>query len=193
MSRTHERFKPKPRPERAVILTKKSVAQSQLETAIWLWFRRPDPISTLVLAFNAHEILHALGKKIGKPSKYYQWLEALPKRFHPERFQARWRYVWNFCKHGSKDVDDDVLHDPRHAEALINFSSQCFRDVIGKPTPLLFAFDLRFLAENPTFVDWSAVPIEKLFEVHKWSQGLTREEFLDDCLTLIRAGRLTPV
>lgn len=133
------------------------------------------------------------GTKIGKPSKFHEWMKALPKRLHPERFQARWRYVWNFCKHGDKDLDDNVLHDPRHAEVLINFSSQCFRDVIGKPTPLLFAFDLRFLAENPAFADWTAVPIEKLFEVHKWSQGVSREEFLNYCLTLIKTGHLTPV
>jgi hypothetical protein len=117
MSRKYERSKPKPRSENAVILTKKSVAESQLEMAIWIWFRRPDPVSTLVLAFNAHEILHALGKKIGKPSKLKTWLGTKPKRF-----QAQWEYVGNFCKHGLKDVDDEVPHDPQHAELLINCS-----------------------------------------------------------------------
>ena len=67
--REHERLKPTPLSEHAMILTKKSIAKSQLETAIWLWFQNDDPLSTLVLAFNAHEILHALGEKIGKPSE----------------------------------------------------------------------------------------------------------------------------
>jgi hypothetical protein len=120
VSRKYERFKPNPRPENAVILTKKSVARSQLETAISLWFQHGDPISILVLAYNAHEILHALGAKIGKPSKLKAWLDAMPKRF-----QRRWEYVWNFCKHGLMHVDDNTPHDPRHADFLINFAGQC--------------------------------------------------------------------
>jgi hypothetical protein len=148
VSRDYERFKPKPRSEKAVVLTKKSVAKSQLQTAISLWFQEGDPASILVLAYNAHEILHALGTKIGKPSQLKTWLVTMPKRF-----QKQWEYVWNFCKHGLKDVDDDVPHDQRHADFLIHFAGQCYRDVFGKPTPLLFAFDLRFLAEHPESVD----------------------------------------
>src|SRR5213592_4961839 len=96
--RERERFKPKPRPENAVILTKKSVAKSQLETAISLWFQHGDAISILVLAYNAHEILHALGVEIRKPSQLKTWLGTMP-----DRFREQWKYVWNFCKHGLKD------------------------------------------------------------------------------------------
>jgi len=187
MSRKSERFKPKPRPENAVILTKTSVAKSQLETAISLWFRNADPAPILVLAFNAHEILHGLGKKIGKPSQLKTWLGTMP-----EPFQKRWEYVWNFCKHGLKDIDDDVPHDPRQAELLINFAGQCYRHVYGKPSPLLFTFDLRFLLENPAFTDWSAVPpIEELFDSYKWAASISREEFFNLCLRLIDAGKLS--
>jgi hypothetical protein len=167
VSRKYERFKPKPRSEHAVILTKKSVAKSQLETAISLWFQHGDPVSILVLAYNAHEILHALGvKKIGKPSQLKTWLGTMP-----EPFRKRWEYVWNFCKHGLKDVDENTPHDPRHAEVLIDFAGQCYRDVCGPPTPLILAFDLRFRVENPSLTNWSAlgaaVPILEFFEVFK--------------------------
>ena len=185
MSRKYERDKPKPRPEKAIVLTKESVAKSQLETAISLWFRNADPVPILVLGFNAHEILHALGKKMGKPSKLKMWLNTMPKRF-----QKQWEYVWNFCKHGLKDVDDDVPHDPRHGELLINFAGECYRDVFGKRTPLLFAFDLRFLAEHPEFLDWSAVPFEAFFADYQWAATVSREEFLNRCIRLIETGRL---
>src|SRR5438128_10947063 len=110
----HERAKPRPRPENAIILTKKSVAASQLETAISLWFRYADPISILVLAFNAHELFHALGKRIGKPSEFQTWLESMP-----QSFQARAKYVINFCKHGWLDLDEETPHDPRLADLFI--------------------------------------------------------------------------
>jgi hypothetical protein len=189
VSRNYERLKPRPRAENAVILTKKSVAESQLEMAISLWFQNADPVPILVLAFNAHEILHALGKRIGKPSKLKTWLGTMPKPF-----QRQWEYVWNFCKHGLKDVDDHVPHDPRHADFLINFAVQCYRDVCGKRTALLFAFDLRFLIEHPECVNWSAatnsVRVPELVDAYREAASESRQEFLRTYLPLIQSGRV---
>ena len=40
-----------------------------------------------------------------------------------------------------------------------------------KPTPLLFAFDLRFLAEHPESVDWyaamTAIGVAEFFEIYR--------------------------
>jgi hypothetical protein len=181
-------FKPNPHPERAVILTKKSVAKSQLQTAIFLWFGNADPAPILVLAYNAHEILHALGKNVGKPSQLKAWLATMPKRF-----QAQWKYVWNFCKHGLKDIDDDVLYDPHHAEILIYFAVECYREVTGKLSPLLFAFGLRFLVENPKFINWpaalAAIPVTEFSETYREASCQSRQEFLATYLPLIESGR----
>ena len=180
--------KPKPHPERAIILTKRSVAKSQLQTAISLWFRDADPAPILVLAYNAHEILHALGKNAGKPSRLRTWLNTMPKHF-----QARWEYVWNFCKHGLKDIDDDVSHDPRHAELVMYFAVECYRETFGRLTPLLFAFGLRFFVENPKFIDWpsalAAIPVPEFFETYREASSQSRQEFLATYLPLIEAGR----
>ena len=188
MSRKHERFKPKPRPERAVVLTKKSVAKSQLETAVSLWFQNGDPASILVLAYNAHEILDALGRQIGKPSQIKTWIETLPPRF-----QKQWEYVWNFCKHGLKDIDDDVPYDPGQAEVLLNNAIRCYRDVFGKLSPLLLAFDFRFVIDHPQVVDWpavarSAIPLPELIEAYRQAGSQSREEFLQTFLLLSEAG-----
>jgi hypothetical protein len=64
-----------------LIATKKGAAVGQLESAILLWFNEADPISILVLASNAHDCFHALGKKIGKPSWWMTWLESMPPAF----------------------------------------------------------------------------------------------------------------
>ena len=113
----------------------------------------------------------------------------------PKRFQKQWDVdVWNFCKHGLKDVDDDVPHDQRHADFLIHFAGQCYRDVFGKPTPLLFAFDLRFLAEHPESVDWyaamTAIGVAEFFEIYREAASQSRQEFLTTYLPLIEAGRV---
>lgn len=188
MSRKHERFKPNPRPEHAVVLTKKSVAKSQLEMAVSLWFQNGDSASILVLAYNSHEILDALGRKIGKPSQLKTWIATLP-----ERVQKQWEYVWNFCKHGLKDIDDDVPYDPRQAEVLISNAIRCYRDVFGKLSPLLLAFDFRFVIDHPEVVDWSAVrrsaiPFPELIEAYRQAGSQSREEFLQAFLLLSEAG-----
>jgi hypothetical protein len=138
----------------------------------------------LILAFDAHEILHALGKKIGKPSKLQTWLETMP-----ERFQLQFRYVWNYCKHSRRDLEEGTPHDPRHADVLIYFAGQCYGDVSGKPTPLMLAFKLRFLLEHPEsgFLE-TVEDVSKLANVYQASARISRQEFLDEYLPLIQSN-----
>jgi hypothetical protein len=182
-SRKYEHLKPKPLPDNAIVLTKKSVATSQLMTAISLWFQNEDPISILMLAFNAHEIFNALGKAIGKPSQFQTWLETMPKAF-----QARTTYVIRFCKHAYRDLHEETPHDPRLADAFIYFAGRCYRDVIGKPTPMMLAFDLRLCLEDPDLVNGDAKEaFSKPRNVYKAAM-ISRQDFLDEYLPLIERG-----
>jgi hypothetical protein len=182
-SRKHEHLKPRPSLDRAITLTKKSVATSQLITAISLWFENGNPISIFVLAANAHELFHALGKKAGKPSELQTWLETMPKSF-----QARSTYVINFCKHGWKDLEEATPHDPRLADVLIYFSIRCYRAVIGQPAPIMLAFDLQFAVENPDAISTEAKEaVSKLIDIYN-AAAISRQEFLNEYLSLIELG-----
>jgi hypothetical protein len=179
----HEHLKPRPHPDRAINLTKKSVATSQLITAISLWFQNGDPIPIFVLAANAHELFHALGKKVRKPSELQAWLETMPKPF-----QARSAYVINFCKHGWKDLEGATPHDPRLADVLIYFAIRCYRAVIGQPTPIMLAFDLRFAVENQDAISANAKEaVSKLVHIYN-AATISRQEFLNEYLSLIEIG-----
>ena len=88
MSRRRSK-KPKPKPSPTVVIAdKKKAAIGQLESAILLWFNEADPISILVLASNAHDCYHALGKKLGKPSWFQEFTEKMPPSF-----QQRDKYI----------------------------------------------------------------------------------------------------
>jgi hypothetical protein len=178
-SRKYEHLKPKPLPDRAVILTKKSVATSQLITAISLWFQNGDPISILMLAFNAHEIFNALGKAIGKPSQIQMWLETMPPAF-----QARTTYVIRFCKHAYRDLNEETPHDPRLADAFMYFAGTCYRDVIGKPLGMILAFEVRLLLENPDLIEGAKERFSQFRNGYKASVSISRQEFLDEFLRL---------
>ncbi len=182
-SRKYENLKPRPHPDRAITLTKKSVATSQLMTAISLWFQNADPISILMLAANAHELFDALGEKIGKPSEFRTWLETMR-----EPFQARSFYVINFCKHGWKDLEEETPHDPRLADVLIYFAGRCYRNVVGNPPPIMLAFDLRLGVEDPTLgTGKTKEALTELIGLYD-ADAISRQEFLDEYLPLIERG-----
>ena len=168
-------FKPRPRPGRAIVITKELAATRQLETAIRLWFAHGDPISMLILSYNAHEIINAMGKTIGKPSEIESWLKELPPSF-----QERWKYVNNFCKHAWKDLNEDTPYDPRQAEILMYFASRCYRGVFGTNTALMLAFGFRFLLENP---DLAAAESDKVLCKLRMvgdPRKVSRQQFLQD-------------
>jgi hypothetical protein len=153
-------------------------------TAISLWFQNADPISILMLAANAHELLDALGEKVGKPSEFRTWLETMP-----EPFQARSQYVINFCKHGWKDLEEETPHHPRLSDVLIYFSIKCYGNVIGNPTPEMFAFDLRLALEVPDLArSQSEEALSKLRNIYQ-AATISRQEFLNEYLPLIERRR----
>ena len=175
MSRKQSR-KPKPKPSPTVtIASKKQAAIGQLESAIFLWFNDADPISILVLAWNAHECYHALGKRLGKPSFIAQGFEALP----PSMIE-RARYIQDFAKHGEKDIDEESPFETKAAEAYMIASVVCHEQIYVKVTPLMALYSTRFFFENPNF----AVPGPKREHfvygsaVYQLGSG-SRKEFLD--------------
>jgi hypothetical protein len=172
-------LKPQPHPDKAVFLTKQSVAKAQLETAIGLWFERADPISTLVLAYNAHELIHAMGKASGRPSDMQTWLETTPSSF-----QARWKYVNNFCKHGWIDLNEETPHDPRQAEVLMYFACKTYRRVFRANTPLMLAFACRLLFENPEFAAAESGEVFSKFAKINIPRESSRQQFLKEWFPL---------
>jgi hypothetical protein len=79
-------------------------------------------------------------------------------------------------------------HDPRDADVLIYFAGQCYGDVSGKPTPLMLAFKLRFLLEHPESGFLETVEVSKLGNVYQASARISRQEFLDEFLSLIQSN-----
>ena len=184
MSRKSSR-KPIPKPSPSVLIaTKKGAAVGQLESAILLWFNEADPISILVLASNAHDCFHALGKKIGKPSWWMTWLESMPPAF-----KERAKYIQDFAKHGFKDLDEDAPYEAKVAEMTMIAAVSCYEQIYGPITPLMTLFSARFFFENP-----NAVLAEKREHFLKGVsiKGLgdgSRKDFLEKNLHLAAAIR----
>jgi hypothetical protein len=168
MSRSESKGDPKA-PDKILIVTKESVALSQLQTAITLWFNYGDPISILALAYAANDCYSALGGHIGKPSTYREWIKTKSKPF-----QRRASEVQNFVKHGLKNLKGKMRYMPRLGEILISDSINCHENVSGDTTALMELFTIRFALENPGVVPEENRPMyvdgPEIQELRNWDR-----------------------
>ena len=155
-----------------VIVTKQSVAASQLESAIWLWFQEGDPISVHTLVVAAHDCFHALLRHAGKTSDWERWAESKSKQFRKQM-----RVSQNFFKHGDKELKAKLLYPTIQAEMLMMDSVTCYELLGHKPTGLMRLYAQRFLYEHPALITEDALPVfAKNAEIHQ-IQNSTRKEF----------------
>lgn len=133
---------------RLVRVTKKSVAISQLESAIMLWFNMGDPASIHTLAVAANDCFHAMGKLKGKPSVFQAMIAS-----QSETFKKRARRAQNFFKHGFRDLKGSLLYAPLYGEMLMFDSVVCYEVIFGPITPLMRAYATRFVLENTQILD----------------------------------------
>jgi hypothetical protein len=137
-----------PLPSPILRVDKKAVALRQLESAIMLWFQTQEHVSIHTLAVAAHDCYSAMDHHAGPPLMLWNnWL----KQQTPQAQEAL-RHPQNFFKHGRKDFTGNAFFTPLYAELLILESASVHERLNGKMTPLMLAFALRFVSENPKIV-----------------------------------------
>jgi hypothetical protein len=172
-----------PRIHRVITVTKASVARSQLETAIQLWFDDGDPVSIHTLAVAAHDCYDALGKRVGKSSR---WRKLIAGESRKAQIQAA--YAQNFFKHGLKDLKKQARYMPFHGEILLFDSALCHEAIFQSATPLMKAFLVRFAMSFPEYV---TVDIGELIKAETGLviddiAPLNRSDFLKRVLPLLQ-------
>jgi len=174
--------KPDPKaPAKVLIVTKASAAESQLETAIILWFNYGDPISILALATAANDCYRAMGGHAGHKSIFQPWFKS-----QSQGFQDRIRDMQNFIKHGRRDLTGKVQIMPRLGEILIIDSIECHQNLFGKDTVLMGLFATRFGLDNPSISKPEALALlRKQLHVYDLTDG-NRTEFLNKALKRLR-------
>ena len=162
-------------------------ALEQLESAITLWFNEIYPLSVLVLASNAEDCLHAIGKRIGKPSI---WADGMEK--FPALSRERSRYIQDFAKHGEKDLDETARYNVKTGDMVLFLAIDCCRHIYGKVTPLMALFSARFFFENPaTITESLQAQILKDLSVYDLER-IRRKEFFQDIQPLLAQWATDP-
>ncbi len=165
-------LKPMPRGTEVVIVTKQSVAQSQLESAIWLWFNDGDPVAIHTLAAAAHDCFHALVEHAEKPTDWQAWLKTKSKQFREKMPIAQ-----NFFKHGKMKLKGKLRYPTIQGEMLMMDAVSCYELLFQKLTPLMKLYGTCFLYEHPSIIAEDALPkMMKDAEIHQLTDS-TRHEF----------------
>jgi hypothetical protein len=152
-------------PPEFLVITKRSAALTQLETAITIWFAYGDPVSISALAYAAQDCYAALSSHIKRPSLYNAWFESRPKGF-----QKRVRGILAFFKHGQRELKGKVRLPTSLAEILIGDSIQCHEALFQEKTPLMRFFEARFALENPSTVTGPlAFAVRKQAEIYDFA------------------------
>ena len=148
-----EPFRDPRAPTDAVIYTRVGAAQTQLETAIWLWFHYKDPMSIHTLVVAANEVYQGIGlHHHDLPPIYGAWKASLNK--DDRNLMDK--------KHAKSDEADPLEREPllvRAAEVMMVDCINVHEKRFHARTALMDCFFARFGAENPRFPE-SAFPPE---------------------------------
>jgi hypothetical protein len=103
-------------------VTKLHAAQSQLRTAIKLWFTDDDPISTHALAFAAYEVVHVVSKKLDPYRRDLLFdTDCIKEEYRSEFNKSVKRHAY-FFKHADRNHEANIDFTPKVNEWLILFA-----------------------------------------------------------------------
>lgn len=129
------------------LITKVVAAQSQLESAIWLWFTINDAIAIRALAEAAHDCYYSLCKHKFRafPSILDEYLTTRSKAFMKRQADIR-----NFLKHGDRKLTRKLVLEPIYADVMLLDSVKWHLDLTDcLITPLMRLYLIRFFLEYP--------------------------------------------
>jgi hypothetical protein len=174
-------------PAQLIPISKPLVAQSQLETAILIWFHYGDPVSIQALAYSANDCYHAIGKMEGTPTLIQAWLKSLSRTNYDQVQESI-----NFAKHGWKKLKGISHIVTEYAELLMLDSIGCHEKLFHEKTPLMSCFFARFAAEHPRILDHILKPearpyFKERVEVDKLAE-FGRVDYLNQVLPVITAA-----
>jgi hypothetical protein len=182
--------KPLPGYKRKILhLTKVGAAQSQLKTAIRLWFNDGDAASIHTLACAAYEIIHVVSKKRNRTKPLIFDTLSVKEEFRSE-WAKKMKEHASFFKHASRDPDGSIDFDPVLSMMFMMNAVAGMRIIAGGPSGKEeSAFMLWVALHQPTWAGVKVrqalanrVPIEDL----AYFQALPKAEFFEAFMSIKR-------
>jgi hypothetical protein len=165
-------------------VTKLEAAKQQIETAIKLWLSDGCPIAIHTLAAAAHQILHDLGKRRGKPTAIRGLPGVLPAQ--KKQLSRLLNNPENFFKHADNDPGA-VLHFNPHSSALLLFDAvNTYKQLTQKTVILFEAFNAWMIVQCPNLLDSNMrEDFVKLLDGFGGAQNLSKAALFQACSNIL--------
>jgi hypothetical protein len=131
-------------------LNKLDAAARQLNTAITMWFKREDPVSTHTLACAAYQVIHDVNSSRGGPELLYDAL-CFKDEFRGQIIRE-FRKEYDFFRHADRSPDGVIDFDEDLAEKFLLVGSYGLEALGYTPDLIRGAFNIYFSIRNPEYL-----------------------------------------
>jgi hypothetical protein len=168
-------------------LSRRNVAQTELDGAIRNFFIEADLIAAHLLGWAALDVISDLAKARGRTT-----LRVKMKRLMNSTMQKQWSRVerdhYNFMKHADRDPDRTVRLLPSLTAFAIYTACRDFLAVFGTNTPSMAIYIAWFLNRNPDMASTFDASHRDLIDEF----GVTEAEAWAEAQTMLRVALENP-
>jgi len=169
-------------------ISKLEAARQQLDTAIWLYFNRDEPVSVHTLTAAAYNVIRGVNQETHGPQMIVKGLFAeVMKSEHQKMFFNKVNEAANFFKHADHDASDNIEFKPRQTEFLL-IDAICQYSLLAHAyTNLFWLFYVWYAFDNPHLCSLTEEQ-KRAFPVNAdFVKGMTRSDYYSLVLPMIEA------
>ncbi len=158
--------------------TKLEVARSQLESAVWLFFKERDPVSIHTLTAAAYTVLQDLNRgEGGTPMLVKDLIKALVPPEEREAVHRKLNEAENFFKHADRDPDGKVAFIPLQTIAMLFDAGIKYHEMTGAMPDGMNMFVWWLAATTPDLFTWPEPVADAAQQYAANLRGVSRREF----------------
>lgn len=146
----------------SLTLTKKEVAERQLNTAIHLFFQNADTVSIHTLAGATYEILEVLTR--GKRKFDIMQNASCIRPEKKEEFLKIFKKAQTFFKHAKRDPSVNIKFTAFQTEIMLFDCVQMYMCLTGQKTAEVHVYNIWFLMRYPEYFNYHKDPNDLLFK-----------------------------
>lgn len=160
------------------MITKEQAARDQIDTAIWLFYNRHDPISVHTLVSAGGQILRDLSRKRGIEGMFENMRDWIKPEFEAEYWRHFNRFA-SYFKHADRDPDERLYDfDYSVNDILLVLNCILYKDVTGEVSAPMNMHWLFTAALRPSLVIPGNDLLDGLVDHAKTIRSMTRPKQL---------------
>lgn len=169
-------------------ISKLESARQQLDTAIWLYFNRDEPVSVHTLTIAAYDVIRGVNQKAhGPPMIVKDLFVEVVKPENQKLFRNKVNEAANFFKHADRDASASIEFGPRQTEFLLIDAICQYSLLANASTNLFWLFYMWFAFHYPHLSNLTEEQ-RRAFPVNAdFVRGMTRSDYYSQVFPMMEA------